>query len=185
MAWMAGVALLGAVAASAGIGDDDWDREKYEEDAGSSCSFLLNPQDGVYGIGLGAGTWIRGTPVFGDYFLSMFANGIEDAWYGGVGMTIRLMPHTRLAPFMGGGGSYNHSMKGGGDDSGPGVIDVPDSEGPSDRGDSYWAWHGEAGVRFWLSNRAGLIELMGRQTWTSLEGDRGYWLIGIGTGTGF
>jgi hypothetical protein len=182
---VAAVVLMGAVAALAGIGDDDWDRESHEEDAGASCSFLFNSQDGVYGLALGSGTWWRGTPVFGDYSLLLFDNGIEDTWYGGAGLTIRLMPHTRVAPFIGGGGSYNHSFRSREDDSGSGVFVVPGEDEPSDRGDSYWAGHVEAGIRVWLSNRVRLLELMGRQTWTSLDGDRGYWLIGIGTGTGF
>lgn len=178
--------LLGAAAASAGIGDDDWDREQYEEDAGSSFALLFNWRDDVYGIGFGAGTWLRDTPVFGDYFLSLLSSGIEDAWYGGVGMTIRLMPHAKVAPFVGAGGSYNHSLSGGRDDAaGTNTVAVSGEAIPTDRGESYWAWHAEAGVRVWLANRVGLIELMGRQTWSSLGSDRSYWLIGISTGTGF
>lgn len=179
---MAG-ALLCAAVASAGIGDDDWDREEHEEDAGSSFAVLFNSRDDVYGIGFGAGTWIRNTPVFGDYFLSLFSNGIEDSWYGGVGMTIRLMPHTKAAPFFGGGGSYNRSLSGSKDETETGAIVVPDEEASLPvRGESYWAWHAEAGVRFWLSGRVGLIELMGRQTWSSQGNDRGYWLVGISMG---
>ena len=52
-----------------------------------------------------------------------------------------------------------------------------------DRGDSYWAGHAEAGFRYWMNNRVQLIELSVRYTWSSLDGDRDYWLAAISTGT--
>ena len=148
-----------------------FDREDYEEEACGTFAFLFNTEDEVYGIGFGSGTWIKDSPVFGDYFISLFSNGIEDAFYTGLGMTIRIMPHWSVAPFVGGGGSYNFSW----------ASDTDDDEELEDRGASYWAGHAEAGVRVWTGGRLGLIELLGRYTWSSLEGERDYWLIGLST----
>jgi len=155
-----------------------FEREDYEEDAGSTFGVLLNPDDGIYGLSAGAGTWLKGTPVFGDYFVRLFSNDIEDAVYSGLGMTLRLMPHWTFAPFVGGGGSYNYSFS---DDS----SDESEDEDLPDGGDSYWGGHAECGLRLWTSNRLGLLEVSGRYTWSSLDGERDYWLAVISTGTGF
>jgi hypothetical protein len=161
------------------IWDDDYKREDWEEDAGSTFMAQFNPADGTYGICFGAGTWLKGTPVFGDYGMSILRNGKESAWYAGAAMTIRLMPHWSAAPFVGAGGSYNYSS------AGENTV-VPVAGEIPDRGDSFWGWHAEAGFRLWLPNRARLIEFMGRRVWTGLSGlDRDYWLFGIATGTGF
>lgn len=172
------LAALGAWHApvSADIMDLDWDGEQYEEPAGSSFAVILNPSDNVYGAHFGRGLWLKNTPVFGDYFVALFSNGKEDAFYGGMGLTLRLMPHWRVAPFVGAGGSYNWSSK---DQS---AAQQP-ADQPPDRGASYAAGHVETGVRFWMTNRARLLEIMGRYTWTALDGDRDYWLVGLGTGT--
>jgi hypothetical protein len=186
-----GCALGLLLAAAAARGDlwqhDEFDREEAEESAGSSFQFFLNPNDDIYGISFGDGTWIKGTPVFGDLFLSLFQNGIEDTWYSSIGMTIRLMPHWTVAPFVGGGGSYNYSLSNRSTNAPPPVVPPADGQlVPVDRGESYWAGHAEAGVRVWMANRVRLLEIMGRYTWTSFEGDgRDYWMVGVSTGTGF
>ncbi|GAF97353.1 unnamed protein product [marine sediment metagenome] len=151
-----------------------FEREDHEEEAGESFAFLLNTEDDIYGISMGSGTWLKGSPVFGDYFLSLFSNRIEDAFYSAVGMTIRLMPHWTVAPFAGGGGSYNFSW----------ASEPSDDDELPDRGASYWGAHVEAGVRVWSGGKVGLVELMGRYTWSSLSGDRDYWLIGLSTRPG-
>jgi len=162
--------------------DDRFDREEYEEEAGPSFAVLVGPEQKVYGIHYGFGVWLKNTPVFGDYALSVFHNGVEDSMYSGIGLTLRLMPHSRLAPFAGAGGSYNYSLNHRIPQPGPEL----DPEIPEDRGASYWGGHAEAGVRWWQENRIGLLELMGRYAWTSLKGEgRDYWLIGFSTGTGF
>ncbi len=160
-----------------------FEREDYEEPAGASFAALLNPQDGIYGISMGDGTWLKGTPVLGEFFLAIFSNDIEDSFYSGAGMTFRIMPHWRVAPFVGGGGSYNYSFsQGSGDDDGQAA---PKDAGLPNRGDSYWGWHAEAGFRIWNLEKLGLFEIMFRYTWSSLEGgDRDYWLVGISTGPG-
>lgn len=177
------VLVLPALCA-AGMYDGLYGVDDLEEPAGPSFALLLNPDDQIYGIGGGAGVWLRGTPIFGDYFISLFSNEIENAMYSGVGMTLRIMPHWRLAPFIGGGGSYNYSLS---HDNSTGTVASPTATGDEafpDRGTSYWAAHGEAGVRMWFNNRLQLLELMLRFTSTSHEGDRDYWLIGISTGAG-
>jgi len=164
------------------IWDDDFRHEDYEEEAGSSFAFLFNPSDAVYGIAFGSATWLKHTPICGDYFLDILSNGLEDRWYAGMGMTLRLMPHWTVAPFVGIGGSY-HQAAGG--DRQEATDDGETPEKPSDRGESYWGWHVEGGLRWWTGGPIQLIEIMGRQTMPNLEGDRDYWTLGISTGTGF
>lgn len=163
-------------------GWDKWDREDYEEEAGGSFALLLNTEDGIYGITFGAGTWLKGAPVLGDYFVGIFRNDIEDATYSNAGLTIRLMPRWTFAPFIGGGGSYNYSMSSSGEEEDPLVPEDPDE--PEKRGESYWGSHAEAGFRLWTESKWQLFELMFRQTWSSLPGERDYWLVGISTGAG-
>lgn len=172
------VLFLLATAARAGIMDLDFDPSVYEEPAGANWALLLNPADGFYGLTSGWGVWLRNTPVFADYRFDLFENGIEDAFYGGFGLTLRLMPHWRVAPFAGGGGSYNWSWSRT-EDTGSTTI-------PPDRGESYGAGYVDAGVRIQVSSYLRFVELSGRYTWPSLEGpDRDYWLIAIGTGIGW
>ena len=158
--------------------------EDYEEPAGSSIGFLFSTEDDIYGISGGSGTWLKNTPVFGDYFVRLFSNGTEDAFYSGVGMTLRVMPHWRVAPFVGAGGSYNFSFSSEDDTDIQGPVMPMEADTVTDRGDSYWGGHAEAGVRIWFNHRSSLFEVFVRQTTTSLEGDRDYWLIGISTGVG-
>jgi hypothetical protein len=178
---LAVVALM--VAGAGGAGAQDWFRgEDYEEEAGPSFAMHMNTSDNVYGIAFGHATWLRGAPVLGDYFLGLFPNRIEDSWYGSVGMTIRLMPRWTVAPFAGGGGSYNQSLSKSATER---DVWSREEEKLVDRGHSYWAGHVEAGVRIWLPPPVTLFELCARQTWSSLPGERDYWLLIVGTGTGF
>ena len=171
------ILIVTIVAVSLASQASAWDPEYDEEPGGASFNFQFNPSDEIYGISFGDGSWIRDTPIFGDYFLTVFQNGIEDATYSGVGMTIRLMPHWVLAPFVGVGGSYNYSLSGGSDDQAAlaeaGVLE--------DLGDSYWGWHGEAGFRVATDGALGMFELSARYTANTLDGDdRDYWFAGIG-----
>jgi hypothetical protein len=148
--------------------------EDYEEPAGANVDFLLNPTDDLYGLSVGGGMWLRETPVYADYFVSLFDDGYEDAWYSAVGMTLRLMPHWRLAPFAGAGGSYDYGL---------GNNSAEDRTDPaSARAENYWGGHVEAGVRAWLPWRYRMLELGGRYTWTSLPDERAYWTAFIGMG---
>ena len=160
-----------------------WDPDTDEESAGASFAFQLNPSDKVYGIAFEEGAWIRDTPVFGDFFLTLFQNGIEDATYSGVGMTLRVMPHWRVAPFAGGGGSYNYSLSQKSEAGTAGETPAPEEGALLNRGESYWAWHGEAGLRIWTGGALGLLEVAGRYVANTIEGgDRDYWLISISVG---
>lgn len=171
-----GAALTAAFPVS---GYSGFNREDYEEPAGGSFSFFLNTEKDIYGISLGDGTWLKNTPIFGDYAVSLFSNGAEDSWYTAVGMTIRIMPHWILAPFIGGGGSYNYSFKRREDN-----LLLYEENTLDDRGDSYWGAHAEAGIRLWSRSRSRLFEISARNTWSSLDGERDYWQIGISTGAG-
>ncbi len=175
--------LLGGVVSAGSIWDDEYDREDYEEPAGASFAFLGNPSDDIWGISFGSGTWLVGTPVFGDYFVRLFYNGLEEATYSGLGMTIRLMPHWRVAPFVGAGGSYNYSFNRAEARSSDSTL-VVHGETYSDTGNSYWGGHAEAGLRIWFESKLQLLEVMGRYTWSSSDGEMDYWLVGISTGVG-
>ncbi len=153
----------------------DFDRESYEEDAGTNFILLFSPEHAIYGVGMGGGTWLRGTPVFGDYAARLYWNDIEKGLYSGVGMTLRIMPRWTFAPFAGGGGNYNHALTS--------EVDEPDPDFPK-RGESYWSWHAEGGVRFWLHERRQFLDLAWRQTWSSMRGERDYTLIVASFGTG-
>jgi hypothetical protein len=165
-------------------GAQAFEAEDYEEEAGSSFAFLGNPADEIYGMSLGFGTWLKGTPVFGDYFVRLLKNGIEDSVYSGLGMTFRLMPHWRLAPFVGAGGGYDASLSNRAKED-EFQTQPRDPEELPERGESYWGGHVESGVRLWTGNRIRLLELMGRYTWSSLSSDgHDYWLVGISTAAG-
>jgi hypothetical protein len=161
-----------------------WDPDTDEESAGGSFAFQFNPSDEVYGISFCSGSWIRNTPLFGDFFVTLFQNGIEDATYSGIGMTIRVMPHWKIAPFVGIGGSYNYSLSEETEDEAIGETTETEEDALLNRGDSYWAWHGEGGVRLWTGGALSLLEVSGRYTINTLEGgDRDYWFIGLSVGT--
>lgn len=181
MKWL----LLGLALVLTACSAQAWDPETDEESAGGSFAFQFNPSDEVYGLSLCEGTWIRDTPVFGDFFVTLFQNGIEDSSYSGIGITVRVMPHWTVAPFVGAGGSYNYSLSQQSDDEPTGEDPPPEEGNLLNQGDSYWAWHGEAGLRIWTGGAIGLLEVSGRYIMNTLEGgDRDYWFIGISTGTG-
>jgi hypothetical protein len=178
------LAILGLTPPPAGA--SMWEeQEEREVPAGTSFTFQFNPADEIYGISAGYGLYVVDTPFFGDYFLTLFNNELEQAFYTGLGMTVRVMPHWKVAPFVGGGGSYNFSLSSGNNDSSI-VIDNGQAtlEETNPRGESYWGGHVETGVRFRFASRIQLLELSGRYTWSSAEGDVNYWLVGISVGAG-
>ncbi len=143
-----------------------FDPEQYEEAAGQSVTLQLGGD--VMGLSFDDGTWLRNTPVFGQYSVSFFSSDVEDAYYGGIGMIFRLMPHWDVAPFAGAGLSYNYPFI---------------EHGSSDRdARSFWGRHVEGGVRVWFRERTSFLELSGRQTWTGLSGDSDFWSVGIAYG---
>ncbi len=155
-------ALLAAAAPAAAMEGED-----YEEPAGVSFSVQVNPFDHVYGGSFEDGTWWTGTPVFGQFFLTILSSDIEEATFGGAGMIFRIMPHWKTAPYAGAGASYNYPFH--------------DRSDKGEAGD-YWAGHGDAGVRWWFSDMARFIETFGRFTWYSEGGSHEYWTFGIGYG---
>lgn len=142
-----------------------------EEPAGGGFGLVFNPEDNILGLTAGYGVWITGTPVFGDYFGNAFWSQTEKAFYVGGGMTIRVMPHWRVAPFFGGGGSYNQSLTG--------EIDDDDLK---DRGLSFFGGHAEAGLRVRTGGKWKFVELCARHTWSALRGDHAYWVIAVSLG---
>ncbi len=129
----------------------DWDGQRYEEPAGAMMVYEAG--DGVGGVGMADGTWLKGSPILGDYFLHLLYNDHEEALYAGVGLTLRLQPRWALAPFIGGGGSYQQVVSR--------REDRFDELGER-KGRSYFAGHAEAGLR-WRTSR-GAWELLGRYT---------------------
>ena len=86
--------------------DEDFDGRDWEEPAGVTCTALVSPEDGVYGVAFGEGVWLKHTPILGDFSISLFKNDNVGALLSGIGMTIRIMPRWKLAPFVGGVGSF-------------------------------------------------------------------------------
>jgi hypothetical protein len=181
--WLA-LAVLAALTPVNAPAKELWqmDGTQYEEPAGATLGGVFSPTDDIYGGNLSWGMWLKNTPVFGDYFLTLFQNGIEDAFYTGGGLTLRIMPHCQFAPFIGGGGSYNFSASGSSDTVEPAEPGEPVL---TDRGASYGAGHAEVGLRVSIPNRLQLLEILGRYTWSALDGDRDYAWVGLSIGTGF
>lgn len=164
--------LLLPAAGIAPAGASGFDRESYEEPAGSSFSLFASPDDEIYGVGFGSGTWLKNAPVLGDYLLRMYYHGEERAYYSGIGMTLRLMPRWTYAPYVGGGGNYNYAFAHSG-------RAYEQNDG---RGADYWSGHAEAGLRLWRPHRFQFFEVAFRQTWNA--GPRDYPLFFIGFGQG-
>ncbi len=121
------------------MGRERFDPADYEEFGGSAFLVFGAPEQDLYGVGFSFGTWLKGFPVLGDYQLRGFYHGRERAYYSGVGMTLRLMPRwAAIAPYLGAGGNYNHSLSDEND-----ALDAPETS----RGESYWNAHAEAGIR--------------------------------------
>ena len=172
---MVGGALLLAASTAGAYDWENYRVEDFEEPGGAASLFEASPGDGAYGVGIGDGTWLKGTPVFGDYSVSFLWNNIEDGLYGSVGMSLRLMPHWPVAPFVGGGGSYNPLVSSRSNDEARVTADG------EPRAASYWGGHAEAGIRFRHGGR--FYEILGRRVWTSSEReDAGYWTIRLAIG---
>ena len=131
-----------------------------------NLTFCCNPQDGFYGGGSGWGAWMKDSPLYGDYFLSVFHNGLEHSMYAGCGATVRLMPHWFVAPFVGAGGSFNTAL-GKKNDLIAGLRDY------------YCGGHVESGLRVALPQTRYSCLVSGRYTWSTAGRDQDYWLIGL------
>jgi len=169
--------VLAVVGVSSGWGMDllDFEGEDYEVPAGALAFAELNPIESVYGLGYGDQTWLKETPVLGEYFLTLFYNDLESMLYLGLGLSLRIQPHWRVAPFIGGGGSFNLAL--GGSSTEPATDEA-------ESGESYGAGHVEAGVQWEAGGR--MYELLARWVTTSSDvPDSDYGLIRLGYGLRF
>lgn len=163
--------------------DDHFDGRDMEEPAGSTCSLLAGPDAGVYGVSFGSGVWLKGAPVHGDMWLSLFQNDSADSFFSGVGITVRLMPRWTFAPFVGGGGSFNYAWSSDSPTNSSSAIPAEVvAEAAARGGKSYWGGHAEGGFRLTLDSRIRLVEVYARHTWSSSGSGGEYWLIGLSTG---
>ena len=89
-----------------------FEREDYEEPAGISFSVTANPSDKIFALEFERGTWLIDTPLLGELVLTIVSSGPGDVYFSGLGMIFRIMPHRIVAPYAGGGGSYNHVFSG-------------------------------------------------------------------------
>ncbi len=150
-----------------------FDREAYEEEAGSGFSMFSNPKDDIHGFGYCAGTWLKNTPVLGEYLARLFYHGGEHAYYSGIGMTLRIMPRRIYAPFIGGGGNYNYSLA-----RSSREIEINGRT----VGDSYWSGHAETGIRVWFPRRSMYLEGAVRRTWNAGPEDYTLFFLSYGQG---
>ena len=148
--------------------------EDWEEPGGMSFSVQGNPDGGRYGISFEDATWLAKTPVIGQFFLNAMRHGDIDSSFGGIGMIFRVMPHWRVAPYIGAGASYNQLLDGNSETS----ESTPEDE----RVGSTWAGHAEGGVRIGLPGLFHFLEIYGRQTWSEVEAVGAYWTAGFGYG---
>lgn len=150
----------------------------YEEDAGISFAGFRSTDGDVYGAGFESGVWLKGTPVFGELFGYWKWNDKQAGHYYSVGMTLRLMPRTVFAPFVGGGGSYNGLTADRSRDT------AFEPARPPDR--SYWQAHAEAGLRvYYGTQRLQFIEAGYRAHRTETGGDFNYDWIFLELGQAF
>lgn len=156
----------------------DFEGEDYETPAGALAFFECNPADSVYGLGFADQTWLKNAPILGDFFFTLFYNDLEEMTYLGFGLSLRLMPHWRVAPFVGGGGSLNLALA-----DAKSNTEADETE-EADPGASYGAGHVEAGVQW--AQTEGVIEILARWVASSSElPESDYGLIRLGYGLRF
>ncbi len=150
-----------------------YDVRDYEEAGGFSFALVGDPGRDVYGAGFESGVWLTGTPVFGEIFGHWLANRLQDGNYYSVGITLRLMPRWDVAPFVGGGGSYNGLTS----DRNRRIIGDPDFR---ETDSSYGKGHAEGGARIWFGpERLHFFEASYRYHWTETGSDFNYGWIAI------
>jgi hypothetical protein len=150
-------------------------REAKEEPAGSYVSVLAGPRIG--GVSVGSGTWLRDTWILGDYEASTYWQSEEEALFASLGLILRVMPRTDVAPFLGFGGAYNQTISG----QESGLEDGVEIT----RGRSHFSVITEAGVR--IARDVGFWELSVRYAMLNVEAegsDHLYGRIAYGVGLG-
>ncbi len=152
-----------------------FEAEDYEEPAGLCFAVYGNPAVGAWSFGFEDGTRLVNTPIMGQAFLTVLRLERSAAWYGGIGMTLRLMPQWRLAPFVGGGGGYYHTS-----------ANEESAVRPSDPNDipaeSFWGGIVEGGVRADLPGRSHFFDFSVRHVWNSSNSRLNFVAAGIAYG---
>lgn len=151
------------------------DGAAYEEPAGMSFALFGEPGGDVYGGGFETGIWLRHTPILGEWFGHWFSNEVQQGNYYALGLTLRLMPRTAIAPFIGAGAAYN-GLSG---EHGNASLEVE----PDDR---YWTGHAEAGLRWgWGVGQAYFVEGTYRYHWADTTWPNDYGWISLEYGQRF
>ncbi len=155
------------------VGDSQaFEPTEYEEWGGLSFRVQRDLDGDVYGLSFQSGVWWVGTPVFGEISGGWLTDRLQDGDFSFVGFTLRWLPRTNWAPFVGVGGNYQSL-----------VSDRERREDPLEhKPRSYWSGHAEAGLRIWFGEARHFLEGLYRQTWTERSGDFDYSWIAIAYG---
>ncbi len=149
-----------------------YDPTDYEEWGGLSFRVQRSMDGDVYGFSFQSGVWLVGTPVFGEASGGWLSNRMEDGNYSSIGFTLRLLPRTDWAPFIGAGGGYQSLLS---------DRSRRDDLRERDPG-SYWSGHVEGGLRVWFGEARHFLEAHYRHTWPDTSGGLDYPWIGMAYG---
>ncbi len=152
-----------------------FDPGDYEEWAGLSFEVQRNMDGDVYGFAFQSGVWLVGTPLFGEVSGGWLSNDMRDGNYSSIGFTLRIMPRTDIAPFIGAGGTYQSLLSG----RSRGEDINRESSG------SYWGGHVDGGLRVWFGEARHFLQALYRHTWTDSSGDLDYSLVAAAYGRMF
>lgn len=152
-----------------------FEAEDYEEPAGLCFAVHANPSRGDWQFGFEDGTWLINTPIMGQAFLGAMRLHMTESWYGGIGMTLRLMPRWTFAPFAGAGGGYYHAWS---SNESPDQPSDPDRNGPR----SFWGGIAETGVRVGFPDRRHFVDATIRYMWNSSDHRLNHGTVGVAYG---
>jgi hypothetical protein len=164
------VAVILAASSALALSWKDDNVDGIEERAGALSALVLNPDDEIYGIEIASGSWFVNTPIYGEVILAALYNGLEDdTAYGGLGISLRAMPHWDKAPFLGAGEAYNYNFN--------------STASLDGRGESYWVTYMEGGMRF--QGGTHFYEVLFRYSWPDVERevDDEYWSLRFAVGS--
>lgn len=152
-----------------------FEAEDYEEQEGLCFSVYGNPSVGAWSFGFEDGTRLINTPIMGQAFLHALRLRESDSWYGGLGMTIRILPRIKIAPFVGAGGGYYYSWASEDRDT---VRSNSERVSP----ESFWGGIVEGGVRVGLLDEIHFFDFSVRHVWNGSNSRLNFWAGGIAYG---